>query len=245
MLCMLFQTSIKQELLRVPAVHLSAQQRDLIVTTATLLKSSPGNRLAAIEKALLAAHQDAIKNSQSSLNRMPEFFMAMRVADYFATNFTNFSYRLEAQVKRTFQDSDLHGEDITQLLSEPDLRPDGRFDLVLRSGKKGRTAHIFEFKRGDSTRALLKDIRRLAKVSQHAGRHSLKTNYLVLTRRCPKDVDTSERLIERLNSVLDDATLANTDVYVTVSEPQHPFLNRAHEPLNSRAFQIVILEIRG
>jgi len=215
------------------------------VTNAILLKSSPGNRLAAIENALLAAHQDAINYSHSSLNRMPECFMAMRVADYFANNFTNFSYRLEAQVKRTFQESDLHGADVTQLLSQPDLRPDGRFDLVLRSGKKGRAAHIFEFKRGDSTRALLKDIRRLAKVSQHAGHHSLKTNYLVLTRRCPKDADTSERLIERLNSVLDTAGLENTDIYATVSEPLYPFLNRDHEPVSHRAFQIVILEICG
>jgi hypothetical protein len=215
------------------------------VSEITLLKSSPYNRLQAIEAALLEAHEDAIKYSHSSLNRMPESFMALRVADYFATRFTNFSYRLEAQVKRTFQESDIQGAEIDRLLQEADLRPDGRFDLVLRSGKRGRTAHIIEFKRGDSTRALLKDIRRLAKVSKNADSHSLKTNYLVLTRPCPKDKDTSDRLIARLSDALDQAGLGDTKIEVTSTQPQHPFLNRAHKPVSSRAFQIVILEICG
>ena len=171
--------------------------------------------------------------------------MALRVADHFATKFTNFSYRLEAQVKRTFQESDIQGAEVDRLLQEAELRPDGRFDLVLRSGKRGRTAHIIEFKRGDSTRALLKDIRRLAKVSKHADRHSLKTNYHVLTRSCPKDKDTSEKLIARLSDALDQAGLGDTEIKITSTEPQQPYLNRAHEPVNSRAFQIVIFEICG
>lgn len=214
------------------------------MTTAPL-KSSPTNRLIAIEDALLAAHQDAISHARSSLHRMPEYFMPMRVADYFATRFANFGYRLEAQVKRTFEESDIQDSDIDRLLSEPDLRPEGRFDLVLRTGKRGRAAHILEFKRGDSTRGLIDDVRRLAKVSQHAGRHSLKTNYLVLTRRCPPKVDTTQRLINRLNAAMEAAGMADVDIDMVSSEPQHPFLNHDHQPVANRAFQIVILEIRG
>lgn len=171
--------------------------------------------------------------------------MAMRVADYFATHFTNFGYRLEAQVKRTFEESDIRDSDIARLLTEPDLRPDGRFDLVLRTGKRGRTAHILEFKRGDSTRGMINDIRRLAKVSRHAGRHSLKTNYLVLTRRCPPEVDTIDRLIERLDTALEKAGLSDLVVTLDHSAPQSPFLNHDHEPVANRGFQIVILEIQG
>ncbi|WIX33915.1 hypothetical protein QO259_04410 [Salinicola sp. JS01] len=209
------------------------------------MRSSPNNRLNAIMEALLAAHNDAQQLSRSSLHRMPEFFMAMRVADYFAEHFDNFGYRLEAQVKRTFEASDMQVDDITELLREPDLRPEGRFDLVLHTGKRGRTAHILEFKRGDAMRGLISDIRRLAKVSRHAGRHSLKTNYLVLTRRCPPNRDTSDRLIERLGNRLHTEGLDDLDVNLIASEPQHPFLNHDHLPMSNRAFQIVILEIQG
>ncbi|MCL5425612.1 MAG: hypothetical protein M1154_08280 [Gammaproteobacteria bacterium] len=211
----------------------------------TKFKSSPSTRLEAIENALLTAHQDALRYSHSSLHRMPEYFMAMRVADYFATHFINFSYRLEAQVKRTFEESDIQTRNIQRLLAEPDLRPEGRFDLVLRKGKQGRTAHIIEFKRGDSTRGLIGDIRRLAKVSQHAGHHSLKTNYVVLTRRCPPNTDTTDRMIKRLNIALEKAGLLEIDIELVSSEPLFPLLNRDHQPLANRAFQIVVLEIRG
>ena len=171
--------------------------------------------------------------------------MAMRVADYFAVHFDNFGYRLEAQVKRTFEASDMQVDDITVLLQEPDLRPDGRFDLVLHTGKRGRMAHILEFKRGDAMRGLISDIRRLAKVSRHAERHSLKTNYLVLTRRCPSNRDTTGRLIERIGNRLHAEGLDDLDVNLVASEPLLPFLNHDHLPMANRAFQIVILEVQG
>ncbi|WP_442488325.1 hypothetical protein [Halomonas litopenaei] len=209
------------------------------------MRSSPNNRIGAIMAALLDAHDDAQRLSRSSLHRMPEFFMATRVADYFAAHFDNFGYRLEAQVKRTFEASDMPLDDIAELLQHPDLRPDGRFDLVLHTGKRGRTAHILEFKRGDAMRGLISDIRRLAKVCRHAGRHSLKTNYLVLTRRCPPERDTTGRLIERLDMALHTAGLDDLDVNLIASEPQQPFLNQDHLPMANRAFQIVILEVQG
>lgn len=209
------------------------------------MKSSPNNRIDAIMDALLLAHEESQQLSRSSLHRMPEYFMTMRVADYFATHFTNFGYRLEAQVKRTFESSDMNVSDISELLQEPDLRPDGRFDLVLHTGKRGRTAHILEFKRRDTTRGMISDIRRLAKISLSAGRHSLKTNYLVLTRRCPPEKDTVNRLIQRLDTALHAANLGDLDVNLVSSEPQFPFLNHDRQPIANRAFQIVILEIQG
>lgn len=209
------------------------------------MRSSPNNRINAIMDALLDAHDDAQRLSRSSLHRMPEFFMAMRVADYFAEHFDNFGYRLEAQVRRTFEASDMQVGDITELLQEPDLRPNGRFDLVLHKGKSGRTAHLMEFKRGDAIRGLISDIRRLAKVSRHAGRYSLKTNYLVLTRRCPPGRDTTGHLIKRLDMALHTAGLDDLDVNLIPSEALGPFLNHDHQPVANRAFQIVILEIQS
>lgn len=209
------------------------------------MKSSPNNRINAIIDALLAAHDDAQNLSLSSLNRMPEFFMAVRVADYFAEHFINFGYRLESSVKRTLEASEMRADDIEELLQDPDLRSDGRFDLVLHTGKKGKTAHIIEFKRGDAMRGLITDIRRLAKVSAQAERHSLKTNYLVLTRRCPAEKDTTDRLLERLNTALEADGLGDTDINLVYSKPLGPSLDSNHELVAGRAFQIVVLEIKG
>lgn len=210
------------------------------------MKSSPYNRINAIMDALIAAHEEAQRVSHSSLHRMPEYFMTMRVADYFAENFVNFGYRLEAQVKRTFEASDMNVSDISELLSETDLRPDGRFDLVIHTGKKGRPAHILEFKRRDSNmQGIISDMRRLAKVSCSAERHSLKTNYLVLTRNCPAEKDTVDNLIHRIDTVLDEADMGNVEVNVITSDPMVPYLNSKREPVPGRAFQIVILEIQG
>ncbi|MGV2931041.1 hypothetical protein ACE3G8_08115 [Vreelandella venusta] len=209
------------------------------------MKSSPNNRINAIMDALLSAHEEAQRISYSSLHRMPEYFMTMRVADYFAENFVNFGYRLEAQVKRTFEASDMNVSDISDLLRETDLRSDGRFDLVLHTGKKGRPAHILEFKRGDKTSGMLSDISRLAQISKSAGRHSLKTNYLVLTRRCPPEKDTIDRLIQRLDTALHEVGLGDLEVNIVSSDPQFPYLNANREVVPDRAFQIVILEIQG
>lgn len=209
------------------------------------MKSSPNNRINAILDALTEAHGDAQTQSRTSLNRMPESFMAVRVADYFAEHFSNFGYRLEAQVKRTFEASEILADDFDELLAEPDLRADGRFDLVLHTRKTWKTAHIIEFKRGDAMRGLISDIKRLAKVCAHAKRHSLQTNYLVLTRRCPAEKDTSDRMLERLSEALDADGLGDTEINVVFSEPLTPYLNRDHLCIESAAFQVVVLELKG
>ncbi|GGW21521.1 hypothetical protein [Vreelandella hamiltonii] len=210
------------------------------------MKSSPNNRINAIMEALLEAHEEAQQVSHSSLHRMPEYFMTMRVADYFAKNFLNFGYRLEAQVRRTFEASDMNVGDISELLEDTDLRSDGRFDLVIHTGKKGRPAHILEFKRKDSNmQGIISDMRRLAKISCTAKRHSLKTNYLVLTRNCQEEKDTVDNLIRRIDTVLDEHDMGDVEVNVIASDPMVPYLNSKLEPVAGRAFQIVILEIQG
>jgi hypothetical protein len=207
------------------------------------VKSSPNNRLNAIITALREAHEEAQRCSDSSLHRMPEYFMATRVADYFATHFINFGYRLEAQVKRTFENADLWHQDVELLLNDPEVRSNGRFDLVLRTGKQGRPAHILEFKRGSKVEPLLKDVRRLAKICEHAGSHRLKTNYLVFTRRC-----ALEGSVESLDEHPFHAALSGFDgvsCQLYCSEPMQPLLDRNYNVVEGGAFDIVVVEIKA
>ncbi|MDD2051785.1 hypothetical protein NPS46_04375 [Pseudomonas putida] len=147
-------------------------------------KSSPENRLDAMVEALIEANKKARQHSHCPLNRMPEFFLATNVAEYFATHFINFGYRLEASVKGTLADGGVPARAIERLLEDKELRGNGRFDLVLRTGRRDVPAHVVEFKRGSRHGDLLEDLVRLAYVCEtvRAGAR-LETNYLVFTTR--------------------------------------------------------------
>lgn len=150
--------------------------------TTTLLKSSPANRLDAIVNGLIHASDMALEHADMPLSRMPEYFMAVHVAHHVAKSFTNFGYRLEASVKQTLADAGVEADEINDLLENDHLRGNGRFDLVLRTGKKGVPAHVLEFKRGARSAHLLNDMIRLAYVAKTvAAGARLETNYLVFT----------------------------------------------------------------
>ncbi|MES2868964.1 MAG: hypothetical protein V4749_05275 [Pseudomonadota bacterium] len=162
--------------------------------TTALLKSSPTNRLDAIVEGLIHASDMAYKHADMPLSRMPEYFMAVHVAQHIAKSFANFGYRLEASVKQTLADAGVDEDELDDLMDDDDLRGNGRFDLVLRTGKKGIPAHVLEFKRGSRSAHLSKDLIRLACVSRtvHAGAR-LETNYLVFTTK-----KSEERLLTML-----------------------------------------------
>ena len=162
--------------------------------TTALLKSSPANRLDAIIEGLIHASDMALKHADMPLSRMPEYFMAVHVAQHVAKSFASFGYRLEASVKQTLADAGVDDDEIDDLMENDDLRGNGRFDLVLRTGKKGTPAHVLEFKRGSRSAHLLKDLIRLAYVTRtvHAGAR-LETNYLVFTTK-----KSEERLLTML-----------------------------------------------
>lgn len=151
------------------------------------IKSSPNNRIDAIIKGLLEANNIANEHSQLPLARMPEYFMAVHVAEHIAKSFVNFGYHLEASVKQTLIDAGVDNQEIEDLLEDEKLRGNGRFDLVIRTGKKDYPAHILEFKRGARSAHLLKDFERLAYVSKiaHNG-EKLKSNYMVFTTKRPE-----------------------------------------------------------
>lgn len=157
--------------------------------TESLLKSSSSNRLNAIVEALSHASDMARDHCDTPLSRMPEYFMAVHVAHHFANSFSNFGYRMEASVKETLADAGVDESEINDLLEgHPHLRGNGRFDLVLRTGRRGVPAHVIEFKRGSRNDHLLKDLIRLAYVSSTVNESTrLETNYLVFTTKKTKD----------------------------------------------------------
>jgi hypothetical protein len=153
-----------------------------------LLKSSSGNRLDAILKALSHASEMAKEHCDMPLSRMPEYFMAVHVAHYFARSFSSFGYRMEASVKETLVDAGVDDDEINALLENEQLRGDGRFDLVLRTGRRGVPAHVMEFKRGSRSAHLYKDLVRLAYVSRTVREGArLETNYLIFTTKKSED----------------------------------------------------------
>ncbi|RUR43437.1 hypothetical protein [Vreelandella populi] len=208
-----------------------------------MIKSSPNSRRQAIVDALVRAHESAMQLCGTSLNRMPEYYMAMRVADYFADNFLDFGYRLEPQVKRTFQNAHLWHQEAESLRADPDIRHNGRFDLVLYNNKRERPAHVIEFKRGAKLDSLRPDIKRLARVCFHAGHKSLETNYLVLTRKCPKDSSRLEESKQVLSEELDG--IEGVSCKVTHSGPLTPFINRDYETVADATFRIWVIEIKA
>lgn len=156
--------------------------------TEQLIKSSSASRMAAILEALSEASDLAISQCDTPLGRMPEYFMAVHVANHFAKKFVNFGYRLEASVKETLADAGVDDAEIDDLLEIDHLRGNGRFDLVLRTGRRGIPAHVVEFKRGSRSAHLFGDLKRLSYVSMAVHDASrLKTNYLVFTTRKSQD----------------------------------------------------------
>jgi hypothetical protein len=153
-----------------------------------LLKSSSRSRINAIMNALSEASELANTHCDTPLSRMPEYFMGVHVANHFAKNFSNFGYRMEASVKETLGDAGVDEVEIDDLLEIEQLRGNGRFDLVLRTGRHGIPAHVIEFKRGSRSAHLFNDLKRLSYVSMAVHDTSrLKTNYLVFTTRKSPD----------------------------------------------------------
>jgi len=211
--------------------------------TTELIKSSPQSRREAIIHALELAHEEALRHCKCSLNRMPEYFMAVKVAEYIATRFKNFGYRLEASVRDTLQDIDFPGEQIEELMNSPELRGNGRFDLVLRTGKAGLPAHILEFKRGSRSLHLATDISRLAFVCDRVKSGArLETNYLVATTRKTKE-ELESQLREVDQQVAKARWLNEIDFSLAAYKVLGKFTNKQFE-VTDRDFAVAVFEVR-
>ena len=206
-------------------------------------KSSPENRLDAMVEALVEANAKARQHSKCPLNRMPEYFLATNVAEYFALQFKNFGYRLEASVKGTLADGGVDEQAIERLLEQEELRGNGRFDLVLRTGRRDVPAHVVEFKRGSRHEHLLQDLIRLAYVCEtvRAGAR-LETNYLVFTTR-----RSAEELAEMLaaqererkrSKHLRDGVSYRLGRYQVIDRWMNPAFEMTDKPLAVAIFEV-------
>lgn len=211
--------------------------------SANTRKSSSENRLDAIVQALVQANEKAKVLSKCRLSRMPEYFMVCEVADYFAKHFKNFGYRLEASVKGTLADAGVAEKQIDQLLRREELRGNGRFDLVVRTGRRGVPAHVVEFKRGSRHQHLLKDLIRLAYVCESVGeRTRLETNYLVFTTS-----QTREQLCKMLHEQERERPKQSVDKGVRYTLARYQQIDHWMNPsfeMTSKPLAVAVFEVR-
>ena len=174
--------------------------------TAHPMRSSRENRINEIVNALKAAHEHSSHACKKPLRDMPEYFMGTRVGEHFFNRFSNFGYNLEASVAEILEQAGVPDYNQEALETFPELRQNGRFDLVLLTRKRGRPAHIIEFKKGHNLAELKKDIERLARLADAVPQGSrLETSYLVfITKRTLSRTmsDWNERLQEIVSESL-------------------------------------------
>ena len=148
-------------------------------------------------------------------------------------------------MRHTLEQANRTEGEIKELLDVKELRSNGRFDLVLHTTRRGKPAHIIEFKRGVKIGSLASDINRLAMVCDSVKESSrLETNYLVaVTKR------TSDNWEEKLNSELFDQIqhdkLANAiHPLQVVSKKLGPTMSARFEDQDKK-FTVLVIEVRS
>lgn len=126
-----------------------------------------------LQEGLERAAWDAEMMTGRSLNDLPEYYMAVKVAEHIAGSLTTYSFSLEDPIERLAAELGIEN-------FPAEFRGGGNADLVLRSAKTGRLKHVVEFKRSISTGEIKKDALRLAKLCMEApAGHRAEKNFLV------------------------------------------------------------------
>lgn len=135
-----------------------------------------------IRKVLASALENscavATELTGKSINALPEFFLAVKVAEFVNEHFSTFTFSIE---ERLFSICEEVGIDCE--LADPLYRIDKltRADLVLKSKKSKKIKHVIEFKRHLNTSQIRKDTLRLAWLCASAPLgHRLEKNFLVV-----------------------------------------------------------------
>lgn len=217
------------------------------------VRSSSKSRVREIGKALASAHDHAMEACGKTLHGMPEYYMCSRVAEHFTHEFANFRYRLEVPVTQVIRSLSIPGQD--SLLKQKEIRPAGRFDVVLFTRKSGKAAHIIEFKKGDKLSSLRKDIDRIALLADNvSARSRLETNYLVFITK--RNFDRTESAWQkRLDEIVEDSLIRRKNLKKTVTckiksvwkektSPSRLFEADRKAGKKAPPFSVVIVEIR-
>ncbi|WP_198782753.1 hypothetical protein [Shewanella putrefaciens] len=143
------------------------------------------------------ACEQAEKLTGHSVNRLPEYFLSVKVMDYLHAAFESFTYSMEEHLDRICEDA---GYDVSDVPEEYRISNLTRADLVIQSKKSFRDRHIIEFKRSVSFKSLKKDVLRLAWMcAQAPDGHKLEKNFLaVVAHRDINHFDTRNGEIEAL-----------------------------------------------
>lgn len=150
------------------------------------------------------AAEEAVAKTGCSVNDLPEYFMAVKVADHVFDTMQTYAFTMEDSFQTLCEEVG-----IEQLPEE--CRGSGRADLVLRSLKTGRVRHVVEFKRSIKKAELKKDAIRLAKLCQLAPeQHRIEKNFLVAVTHASDGVAADREL--EIREWLDEADLADVAV---------------------------------
>ncbi len=122
---------------------------------------------------VLEAAKEAMTKTGCSVNDLPEYFMAVKVADHIFDTMQTYAFTMEDSFQALCEEVG-----IEQLPEE--CRGSGRADLVLRDRKSRNVKHVVEFKRSIKKAELKKDAIRLAALCQQApSGYLVEKNFLV------------------------------------------------------------------
>lgn len=158
---------------------------------------------------------EALKNScdlaqeltGKSINALPEFFLAVKVAEYVNEHFSTFNFSME---DRMIHICDEVGIDHKKTGAEFRINKLTRADLVLKSKKSKKIKHVIEFKRNIKPAQIKKDSLRLAWLCASAPLgHKLEKNFLVVVSQLEQKI-----LDKRTNEISN--LVRNISPYITV-----------------------------
>lgn len=113
-----------------------------------------------------------------SLDRQPEYFMSLKIAEAIHDHFKNYTFAVEASLSEICRET---GIDPSQAEKHFRVSGQGKADIAVRHSRQGKYRHIIECKRRVmNTEALLQDARRLAWLCANVSLgHRMEKNFLV------------------------------------------------------------------
>lgn len=141
-----------------------------------------------LAEALKSSCESASILTGKSINALPEFFLAVKVAEYVNEHFSTFTFSMEDRMIHICNEV---GIDYKKADSEFRINKLARADLVLKSKKSKKIKHVIEFKRNIKASQIRKDALRLAWLCASAPPgHKLEKNFLVVVSQLdPKVLD--------------------------------------------------------
>lgn len=168
-------------------------------------------------KAVVNACQVAEDVTGKSINSLPEYFLAVKVAEYLNNHFSTFTFSMEEPLIDLCEEVGINHKNVG---AEYRIDNNTRADLVLKNKKSSTIKHIVEFKRYLHVGQLRKDALRLAWICANAPvGHRIERNFLVVVSH------REQKAFQKINN----------DIEEWVSEVS-PILEVRYEPIDLSQF---------